>query len=71
MIGSDAFCDAEFTALGSFWMWEPLNERWIFVRAREKHKQEGERKLEEYFESSRLGSDDTEEMRRPLREWID
>ena len=36
----------------------------------EEHKQEAGRKFEEYFKSSRLGSGDTEGMRRPLREWI-
>jgi len=70
LIGSDAFSDAEFTVLGSFWMWEPLKERWVFVRDWEEHKQEAGRKFEEYFKSSRLGSGDTEGMRRPLREWI-
>jgi hypothetical protein len=70
LIGSDAFSDAEFRALGSFWMWEPLKERWVFIRDWEEHKQEAGRRFEEYFKSSRLGSGDTEEMRRPLREWI-
>ena len=70
LIASDVLSDAEFTDLGSFWMWEPVNERWIFVRDWDEHKQEAGRKFEEHFKSSRLNPGETEKTRRPPRNWI-
>ena len=40
LIGSDNPTDAELTELKSFWMWEPVKERWDYVRDWEKYKRE-------------------------------
>lgn len=31
-IASDIFTDAELTELKSFWMWDPLQEKWDYIR---------------------------------------
>ena len=48
LIVSDMLCDAELTELRSFWMWDPLKEKWDFIRDWEEHKVEAMRKFEEY-----------------------
>jgi hypothetical protein len=35
--------DAELTELRSFWIWEPLKEKWDFIRDWEEHKVEAMR----------------------------
>ena len=48
LIVSDMLSDAELTELRSFWMWDPLKEKWDFIRDWEEHKVEAMRKFEEY-----------------------
>ena len=45
---SDILSDAELAELWSFWMWDPLKEKWDFIRDWEEHKVEAMRKFEEY-----------------------
>jgi len=61
--------DAELTALKSFWIWEPLKERWEYIRDWENHKREAMQKFEEYAkkEPSGIGLADKP---RPLKGWI-
>ena len=70
LIASDLLSDAELTALRSFWMWEPLKKKWIYVRDWEEHKQEAGRKFQEYARSRGISGSEVEEMRRPLTKWI-
>jgi hypothetical protein len=51
-------------------MWDPLKEKWMFVRDWEEHKQEVGRKFEEYANSRGVGIGKTGEMRRPLKKWV-
>jgi hypothetical protein len=48
LIASDMLSDSDFTALKSFWMWEPLKERWEYIREGDDHKREAMQKFEEY-----------------------
>jgi hypothetical protein len=48
LIASDLLSDDELAELRSFWMWEPLKERWDYIRDWEEHKREALRKFEEY-----------------------
>jgi hypothetical protein len=70
LIGSDPYSDAEFTALRSFWLWEPLKGKWIYVPNWEEHNREAKRKFEEFAESPRSGQNLATETRRPLKNWI-
>jgi len=70
LIGSDIVCDADLRVLKCFWMWDPLKEKWIFVRDWEEHKQEAGRKFEEYVNSRSVAAGETGEMRRPLNKWV-
>jgi hypothetical protein len=40
LIASDNPTDAELTEWKSFWMWEPVKERWDYIRDWEEHKRE-------------------------------
>jgi len=40
LIVCDMLSDAELTELRSFWMWDPLKEKWDFIRDWEEHKVE-------------------------------
>ena len=44
LIASDMLSDTELTELRSFWMWEPLQERWDYIRDWEEHKREAMQK---------------------------
>ena len=48
LIASDMLSDAELTPLKSFWIWEPLRERWEYIRDWENHKREGVQKFAEF-----------------------
>ena len=43
LIASDIPTDAELTEIKSFWMWEPVRERWQYVCDWEEHKREAMR----------------------------
>jgi len=62
--------DAELSELRSFWMWEPLKERWDYIRDWEEHKREALRKFEEYTQERAAGVVKAEEKPRPLTRWI-
>ena len=47
LIVSDMLSHAELTELRSFWMRDPLKEKWDFIRDWEEHKVEAMRKFEE------------------------
>src|SRR5271157_5680472 len=70
LIVSDMLSDAELTELRSFWMWEPLKERWDYIRDWEEHKREAMQMLEEYFKARIGGPAANEPTRRPLTKWI-
>jgi len=70
LIGSGPYSDAELTALRSFWPWEPLKEKWIYVPNWEEHKGGAMRKFEESVESPGSSHDNVTETRRPLKNWI-
>lgn len=70
LIGSDVLDDTELITLKSFWMWEPVKEKWIFVRDWEEHKREAMRKFEEHARSYGASALEIGEVRRPLRKWL-
>jgi hypothetical protein len=70
LIGSDPYSDAELTALRNFWMWDPIKEKWIYVRDWEEHKREAMRRLEQSAEARDSGQDNATETFRPLKNWI-
>src|SRR6266513_2257114 len=45
LIASDNPTDAELTELKSFWMWEPFQDKWDYIRDWEEHKREAMRKV--------------------------
>jgi len=47
LIASDNPTDPELTAIKSFWMWEPVEEKWDYIRDWEKHKREAMRRFEQ------------------------
>jgi len=51
-------------------MWEPLKERWDYIRDWEEHKREALRKFEEYTQERAAGVVKAEEKPRPLTRWI-
>ena len=70
LIVSDMLSDAELTDLRSFWMWEPLKEKWDFIRDWEEHKVEAMRKFEEYAFGRGDGLGQKEKRRLPLSRWL-
>ena len=70
LIASDMLSDAELAELRSFWMWEPLKQRWDYIRDWEEHKREALRKFEEYTQGRGAGLVRAEEKPRPLTRWI-
>lgn len=70
LIASDMLSDAELTELRSFWMWEPLKERWDYIRDWEEHKREAMERFKEYFKARIGGAADNEPTRQPLTKWI-
>jgi hypothetical protein len=70
LIASDMFSDVELTELGGFWMWEPLSERWDYIRDWEEHKRAALRMFEEYTRGRGASLFEAEEMPRPPTRWI-
>jgi hypothetical protein len=61
--------DAELTALKSFWICEPLKERWEYIRDWENHKREAMQKFEEYAKGE-PAEIELEDKPRPFKGWI-
>ncbi len=51
LIPSDKIPDRQLGALGSFWIWDPAKQKWVFIRNWEEHKREAMKKLDEYMRS--------------------
>jgi hypothetical protein len=62
--------DAELTELRSFWMWEPLKEKWDFIRDWEEHKVEAMKKFEEYAFGRGGGLGQEEKRHLPRSRWL-
>lgn len=64
------FSDAQLTALKSFWMWEPVKEKWDYIRDWEEHKIQAMKKFEQYAMGN--SKDETEASRTASRliRWI-
>lgn len=45
LIASDISTDAEFTKLKSFWMWDPVQEKWAYIRDWAEEKRQAVRML--------------------------
>ena len=70
LIASDMLSDSELTELRSFWMWEPLKERWDYIRDWEEHKREAMQRFQEYSEALTGGLAENDLTRRPSTKWI-
>jgi hypothetical protein len=49
LIPTDNMSDQELTAIRSFRMWDPVNERWKFIQDWEEHKRKAKAKLDAYL----------------------
>jgi len=49
LIPADKISDAELTVLRSFWMWDPVKEKWVYIHDWEAHKKDSMQKLEEHL----------------------
>jgi hypothetical protein len=47
LIPSDNISDKELSVLGSFWIWDPAKQKWVFIRNWEEHKREAMEKFHE------------------------
>ena len=65
LIASDNPTDAELTELKSFWMWEPVKERWEYIRDWEEHKREAIEQHAQLYSASLLKAE--EKLRPPTR----
>jgi len=54
----------------SFWMWDPLKEKWDFVRDSEEHKVEAMKKFEECAFGRGGGLGQQEKRHLPLSRWL-
>ena len=71
LIASDVPTDAELTAIKSFWMWEPIKEKWDYIRDWEEHKREAMRRFEQQTHQVwHTGLVKAEEELHPLTRWI-
>jgi len=70
LIASDMPTDAELTAIKSFWMWEPVKEKWDYIRDWEEHKREAMRRFEQHTQVWRKGLVKAEEKLHPPTRWI-
>ena len=70
LIASDMLSDTELTELRSFWMWEPLKERWDYIPDWEEHKREAMQRFQEYSKARIGGLAEDEQTRQPLTKWI-
>ena len=67
LIGSDNPTDTELTALKSFWMWEPVQEKWDYIRDWEEHKRKA---IEQHARLWRTALVKAEEKSGPPTRWI-
>jgi len=51
-------------------MWEPLKERWDYIRDWEEHKREAMQRFQEYSKAPIGGLAENEQMRRPPTKWL-
>jgi hypothetical protein len=51
LIPSDKISDAELAILRSFWMWDPVKEKWVYIHDWEEHKRDSMQKFEEYLKT--------------------
>jgi len=70
LIASDMLSDTELTELRSFWMWEPLKERWDYIPDWEEHKREAMQRFQEYSKARIGGLAEDEQTPQPLTKWI-
>ena len=70
LIASDMLSDTELTELRSFWMWEPLKERWDYIHDWEEHKREAMQRFREYSKARIGGLAENEQTRRLPKKWI-
>lgn len=70
LIASDNPTDAELTAMKSFWMWEPVKEKWDYIPDWEEHKREAMRRFEQHTQVWRTGLLQAEEKLRSRTRWI-
>ena len=49
LIPTDNMSDQQLTALRSFWMWDPANERWKFIQDWEEHKRKAGATFDAYL----------------------
>jgi len=59
--------DAELTEIKSFWMWDPVKEKWDYIRDWEEHKREAMRKFEQRWRTALV---EAKQKLRPLPRWI-
>jgi hypothetical protein len=69
LIASDMLFDSDLSSLKSFWIWEPLKEKWKYVRDWEVHKREAMLKFDEYVNGKAYGIDGGDKPQ-PLKDWI-
>jgi len=67
LIVSDVPTDAELTEIKSFWMWDPVKEKWDYIRDWEEHKREAMRKFEQRWRTALV---EAKQKLRPLTRWI-
>ena len=67
LIGSDNPADAELTKWKSFWMWEPVKERWDYVPDWEELKREA---IEQHAQRWRTALVKAEQKSGPPTRWI-
>jgi hypothetical protein len=67
LIASDNPTDAELTELKSFWMWEPVQEGWDYIRDWEEHKRKA---IEQHAQLWRTALVKAEEKSGPPTRWI-
>jgi hypothetical protein len=70
LIASDNPTDAQLTELKSFWMWEPFQEKWDYIRDWEEHKREAMRKVEQHAQALCTGLVKAAEKLRPASRWL-
>lgn len=54
----------------SFWMWEPVKEKWDYIPDWEEHKREAMRRFEQHTQVWRTGLLQAEEKLRSRTRWI-
>jgi hypothetical protein len=70
LIASDLLSDAELMELRSFWMWEPLKERWDYIRDWVEHKRQAMHRFDENSKARIRSLAVDQPTRRSLTKWI-